>query len=289
MTENPTTAGAAATEVTTEQFTAVASAGTRNHLTVVPSEVDGVLHAFSINDGRLEHTRVTDHDLLPPRYVTGERLVSDVVSFLAELDRRPLNDGASTLWGRIDEGVITAIYDDHTIDDIAGRRGDRLTLKLVADPDWTAWHKLSGTFLSQETTGDYLEELAHTIADPTGAEVLEIINSIRATSKGSFESAINRSRGTQKLSFSTEVNASAGRKGELEIPEVISLKLRPWEGHPSFYDIDAWLRLRIVEGHLSIALKLKPTRQTLLQAWADLVGRVEQTTGRPVLNTTSIR
>ncbi|QCG77792.1 hypothetical protein QLQ77_gp46 [Gordonia phage Reyja] len=278
------------TLVAAGDFDAISNAGNENHLTVIRSEVDGVLHAFSITDGgRLEHTRVTDHDLLPPRYVTGERLVSDVVSFLAELDRRPLNDVVSTLWGRIDEGVITAIYDDH-LGATADRREDRLTLKLVADPDWTAWHKLSGTFLSQETTGDYLEELAHTIADPTGAEVLEIINSIRATSKGSFESAINRSRGTQKLSFSTEVNASAGRKGELEIPEVISLKLRPWEGHPTFYDIDAWLRLRISnEGNLSIALKLKPTRQTLLQAWADLVDRVEQNTSRPVLNTTSIR
>src|ERR1700758_3315919 len=110
-------------------------------------------------DSRLEHKRhvvaVTeqhglqvkeleyDAQLLHPHpyRISGERTVTDLDSFLAELARRPLGD-AATLWGTASRGRLTAIYNDHRYigdehdgDDIPGWRDDKLTLALTPDED----------------------------------------------------------------------------------------------------------------------------------------------------------
>lgn len=217
----------------------------------------------------------------------GTRLVTDVPSFLAELERYPIgndNFGYGTLWGDETKGRIVAVYNDHH-EDGAGLRDNRLSLELRADPDWVAWHRLSGDYLSQEDFGDAIEELLHTIIAPDQADLLEVIDSIRATSKGQFSSKISRADGGQQVEFSEEVSSSAGRNGQLEVPKTITLAIRPWEGlQPR--EVEAWFRLRVVNGSLLLAVKLKPTRQILREAWSDVVGQIEtHLQGKPVLAT----
>jgi hypothetical protein len=74
----------------------------------------------------------------------------------------------------------------------------------------------------------------------------------------------------------------AGRTGQLEVPQTVQLELRPWEGHPQTYRVDAWFRLSVSEGSLRLAIKLKPTRQIVREAWADLTAGVIAATGKPV-------
>lgn len=219
-----------------------------------------------------------------PFRTSGARQVSELTSLLDELTRRPLTAGASTLWGDYNSGRITAIYNDDT-DELPGWRDDLLHMQLVADPDWAAWAQISGKWFSQEDFGDVVEELLHTVIDPDQADLLEIINSIRATRSAEFESRIDRSTSSQHLTFSEEVRASAGGKstGTLEVPKTVTLRLRPWEGHVETYDIEAWFRLNVNGGHLALMIKLKPTQQILRQAWADLVTKIVAHTGIPVL------
>jgi hypothetical protein len=213
----------------------------------------------------------------------GTRTVAVVDSFLAELARRPLPD-IGTLWGNAARGAISAIYNDHDkIGSDAGWRDDILALALAADPDWQAWHALSGNYLPQEKFGDKIEDLRHTITTPDQADLLEVIDSVRASTKGEFESTIERARGGQKITYKKEVSAKAGAVGrELEVPQTITLSLRPWDGHPIFYEVQAYFRLNVTEGHLTLAVKLFPTRETVRQAWADLTKQVTDTAGKPV-------
>lgn len=215
-----------------------------------------------------------------PYRVSGERTVTDLDSFLAELDRRPLSD-YSTLWGSPTRGRLTAIYNDHHGDD-AGWRDDKLTLALTPDEDWAAWHALSGKLFTQNEFGDVIEELLHTIESPDQADLLEIIDSIRASTSGEFESAIERGNGSQKLTYKQQHTVRAGRSGQLEIPQIITLDLRPWEGHPATYAVEAYFRTRVSEGSLALAIKLKPTRQIVRRAWATLTEAVVAQTGTPV-------
>lgn len=253
-------------------------------LAAISTEADHVHHIVGIDpEHGLQETYIDDEEFHNhPRRSKGERTVSEVGSFLAELDRRPL-DGAGTLWGSATNGTITAVYNDHT-SNVPGWRDDRLKLVLKPDPDWTAWHKLSGQYLPQEQFGDHIEELRHTISSPDQADLLEIIHSIRASTRGEFDSSIDRARGGQKLTYKKEVSAKAGAVGrELEVPQHIILQLQPWEGHGQLYEVNAYFRLNITEGHLKLAVKLFPTREILRTAWNDVTAKVtDALDGQPV-------
>ncbi|WP_197516248.1 DUF2303 family protein [Mycobacterium sp. 1465703.0] len=221
----------------------------------------------------------------------GERVVADLDSFLAELDRRPLGD-AGTLWGNATAGRLTAIYNDHRCigddgDDLAGWRDDKLTLKLVTDEDWAAWHNISGTYFGQTEFGDKIESLLHTIVDPDQADLLEIIDSVRASTSGAFESTIERGNGGQTLTYKQEHTMSAGKGRQLELPQLITLELRPWEGHHETTEVQAYFRTRVKDGALGLAVKLKPTRQIVRDAWTAVALAVTAQTGKTVLAVSS--
>jgi hypothetical protein len=275
--------------MTTEALKNLAEAGVvtgapPHPATIVQTGVPGVSYAVSVTAEQglqVEQIDTREEAAATPLRVNDTRVVSDLPSFLAELDRRGLND-AGTLWGNADRGEIQAVYNDH-VGDHAGDRDDRLKLVLTADRDWTAWHKLSGQFVPQDQFGDIVEDLRHTITSPDQADLLEIIDSVRASTRGEFESTIERARGGQKLTYKKEVNAKAGAVGrELEVPQTITLSLRPWEGHPNLYDVNAYFRLNITEGHLKLAVKLFPTREILRQAWADVTTKVTEAIDKPV-------
>lgn len=232
----------------------------------------------------LQVEEIDEESIAPiPYRAKGTRTVSEMTSLLDELTRRPLTPGISTLWGDYEKGVVTAVYNDHS-STVPGWRDDRLVLQLAMDPDWVAWHKVSGEWFGQEKLGDILEELLHTVIAPDQAELLEVVDSIKASTKGSFESRIDRQDGAQALTYTHEVTATAGRSSKrLEIPGQILLRLRPWEGHVDTYDITAMFKLRVSGGDLSLGVKLQPTQQILRTAWADMLKPVVAQTAIPVL------
>uniref|UniRef100_A0AAU8GLD2 DUF2303 family protein n=1 Tax=Mycobacterium phage Farewell TaxID=3158893 RepID=A0AAU8GLD2_9CAUD len=253
-------------------------------LDTIDSTVPDRKYIAAVNENELTVHVIDDGDAQPhPRRAKGTRTVADVESFIAELARRPLTD-IGTLWGNAQRGSLQAVYNDHDeTDGNAGWRDDILALTLQEDPDWHAWHALSGKYFAQPEFGDLVEELRHTIVSPDQADLLEIIDSIRASTKGEFESSITRANGAQTLAYKKEVNARAGAVGrELEVPEHIRLSLRPWDGHPQLYDVPAYFRINVTEGHLKLAIKLFPTREIVRKAWGDLTARVTAATGKPV-------
>lgn len=239
------------------------------------------------NERGLEVSKIIDDEdaYLQPWRPRGTRTVTEMESFLAELKRRPLPEATGTLWGNAERGTIQAIYNDHAGEDsvAAGWRDDILALKLKADPDWVAWHQLSEKYMGQIAFGDAIEELRHTISSPDQADLLEVINSVRTSINGEFESNLDRANGSQKLAYKKEVNAKAGAVGrELEVPQTITLSLRPWDGHPTLYEVHAYFRLNVTEGQLKLAVKLFPTREIVRQAWAEVTAKVTADVGKPV-------
>lgn len=252
---------------------------------VLDTELPHRRHVVAVTEEHgLQVEAIEDDDLRPhPHRAEGTRTVADLPSFLAELARRPLDDTDSTMWGNADRGQVTAIYNDHGPETTeAGWRDDQLVLKLTPDPDWVKWHQLSGKFMRQVEFGDNVEDLLHTVVTPDQADLLEIIDSVRASTKGEFENSIVRANGSQTVQYNTEVTTRAGRTGQLEVPQIVKLKLRPWEGHEVTYEVEAYFRLRIEGNALQLAIKLKPTRQKLRDAWADVTSKITETIGKPV-------
>lgn len=254
------------------------------------SDADSPLFLVAANTADSElQTQVIDirdevPDAFPPREAP-IRIVTDIQSFLAELTRRPLDESTATLWGNRKAGQITAVYNDLRPDWTADytRRNDQLTLQFVRDPDWTTFLKAAdGKFHGQEEFGDLIEEAGHLIVSHPAAELMEIVDSIRASSKGSFESRIRRETGSQHLTFSEEVSSRAGTSQKpLEVPREVTFKARPFEDYPEV-EVTCWLRLRINQGSLLLGLFPKPYEHLVRDAWSHVVGTISDDVGKPV-------
>jgi hypothetical protein len=252
-------------------------------------ESDGPLYLATANGEDGLETRVIDvraeaPSAFPPRSVN-DRVVTDTASFLAEIARRPLLADESTVWGNRQKGEITAVYDELSSIPTNGytRRSDRLVLRFVPDPDWaTLLRTADSQFHSQDDFGDLIEAAGHLITSHPAAELMEIVDSVRTSSKGSFESRIRRDTGTQYLTYSEEVSAKAGSSTKpLEVPREITLSARPFEDYP-LVEVTCWLRLRVNQGVLGLGLFPKPYAHLVRDAWTHVTTELADQLGVPV-------
>lgn len=253
-------------------------------------ESDSVLYLAAANtaDGELR-TRVVDvraeaPSAFAPRTVN-DRVVTDTASFLAETIRRPLITNQSTVWGNRSQGEVTVVYDElvAAADDDYTRRADRLILRFVPDPDWATLRKAAdGQFHSQDEFGDLIEAAGHLITSHPAAELMEIVDSVRASSKGAFESKIRRDTGAQHLVYSEEVSTKAGSSSRpLEVPREITLSARPFEDYPEV-EVTCWLRLRISQGQLFLGLFPQPYEHRVRDAWTHVTSQLAEALNVPV-------
>ena len=256
---------------------------------------DGPLYLATANGENGLETQVVDvrgevPAAYPPRSIH-DRVVTDTASFRAEIARRPLIERVSTVWGNRQKGEITAVYDElpgAAISDYT-RRGDRLILRFVPDPDWaTLGRTADGAFHGQEEFGDLIESAGHLITSHPAAELIEIVDDIRASSKGSFESRPRRDTGSMHITYSEEVTVRSGAQSktgtapkELEVPREITLSARPFEDYP-LVEVKCWLRLRVNQGQLGLGLFPQPYQHLVRDAWTHVTTELAEKLGVPV-------
>ena len=260
----------------------------------LPSEIaDGQIVVAVANSAAGLETAVIDvrdevPDAFPPRH-TETRTVTDQASFILELSDRPLitqgQTVRSTVWANRKQGTITAIYDDHQADAVGeyANRGDRLVLQFVTDPDWTRFLKAADSaYHSQNDFADLIESVGHLITSHQAAELMEIVSSIRASSKGAFESSPNRANGSMTFTYSEEVKAQAGtRTRPLEIPTEVTFRVARFEDYPVI-DITCWLRFQVRGGDLSLTLVPQPYEHRIQASWIDVVEQLATTIEHPI-------
>lgn len=255
--------------------------------------IDGPLVVVTANGINGLETEVVDvrqaaPDAFPPRHIE-TRTVTDQASFIGELGARPLittgGNVRSTVWANRNRGTITAIYDDAPADATApyADRGDRLVLQFVRNPDWQRFQAAaSGEYHEQEKFGDLVESAGHLIVSHPAAELMEVIDSIRASSSGTFESRIQRSTGSQTLTWTENVDAKAGTRSQpLEVPKEVTFRVAPFEDYPEV-DITCWLRLRIRGGSLGMALVPQPYEHRIQASWVDVVDQIAAAIEHPI-------
>ncbi|MEV5360600.1 DUF2303 family protein [Micrococcus luteus] len=250
---------------------------------------DGPLYIVTANGENGLETRVVDvraeaPNAFAPRTVS-DRVVTDTASFLAEVERRNLAAGISTVWGDRPAGKVTVVYDELAPDaaEAFTRRGDRLVLQFVPDPDWATMRKAAdGQFHNQDEFGDLIEAAGHLITSHPAAELMEIVDSVRASKSGAFESRIRRDTGSQHLVYSEEVTTKAGSSSRpLEVPREITLTARPFEDYPAV-EVTCWLRLRINQGQLFLGLFPQPYEHLVRDAWAHVTAELADALKVPV-------
>lgn len=254
---------------------------------LLKGEGDGPLIAVAANTEKGLETRVVDvraeaPDAFAPRNVV-KRRITDQASFIQELARRPLVDGISTVWANQKVGTVTAVYNDlGQAGEPYTARDDRLELVFIRNIDWTTLlTTVDGALHSQNDFGDLIENAGHLITSHPAAELMEIVDSIRASSSGAFESRINRANGSQTLGYSEEVSASAGRNGQLEVPRTITFEASPFEDYPAI-EVRAQLRLRVTGGKLGLGLFPEPYEHRVRASWLDVTGDLSEAIAAPI-------
>jgi uncharacterized protein YfdQ (DUF2303 family) len=216
-----------------------------------------------------------------PRRVSGRSTVYDVDSLkvLWEKHARP----HSEVFGDPERHVITAVLNaDEGVGLDAGFRDHTVELVCAQTPSWKAWIAMDGELVDQLAFAEFIEERVTDIAEPSGADMLELAQSFEATTNAQFKSSTILSSGQRGLQFEETIAAKAGQTGQLEIPKEFSVALQPFEGGDR-YRVAARFRFRIRNGHLALGFKLDRPEDVVRGAFEDVCRNASEATGAQVL------
>lgn len=179
----------------------------------------------------------------------------------------------TTVWVHPTEGKIQAILDDNAPNGTAWR-DHRALLELIVTPEWNFWLANDGELLSQQAFAEKIEDGVREIIKPDAAEMLEIAQSIQATTDVAFRSKIEIHSGEVQMAYDEKTQATAGKAGQLTVPQTFDLAISPFVDEDP-YKITARLRYRAQGGTLRIGYRLdQPERavRDVLEGIAKTVG-----------------
>ncbi len=242
----------------------------------------GKFHIVSTPAGVHQVDLTGDQHRAAPSRKVGTYTLRDVSSFLGYHGKHA--DADSEIYADVERLTITSVLDAHTATGARWAK-HRAVLALRSTTTWTEWVTASGRLMDQETFANFLEDHLAELLDPDAATMLEVAQSIQATTKADFTSSTRLTSGQRQLSFVETVNAKAGAKGTLEIPETFVIGLRPFEGADG-YKLTARFRYRISGNVLQLGFKLERPDEVRALAFADVLAAVTAGVQNPVMNGT---
>lgn len=253
-------------------------AAAREKIDLVPGRVVAVLHK---NDQVLKTIDLEQYDPHPVRKIGAVQL-ADADSFVTYVTRH-CEPEATTLWADVDRGTIAAVLDDHEIGQgDAGWGQHRATLTLKPTADWLHWAKYDGKLLDQATFAEHIEDGVDAIRDPDAATMLEVAQTFQAKTGASVNST-QRLGGHIELAYEHQTTAKAGISGRLDVPELLTLGLAPFEGS-DLYEVKARIRFRLHDGQLAIGYRLIRPDKVRRAAFDDVVRAVALGADLPVMS-----
>lgn len=245
----------------------------------------GGYYVVTSRDGAMHRIDLTGDEYRDrPRRKRGTTTVKDVGSF-AQYWAKHATGAASEIYADRQARKVTAVLDAHEVAE-AGWGGHRLVLSLAYSSAFTAWVNNDKTPMQQEAFAEFLEDNRADIFDPPAAEMLEVASSLQAATKAEFQSGIRLADGQRKLSYVENTTASAGARGDLTIPEIITLRLPIFEGASTADDLTARFRYRINGGKLSLHYVLDRPADVINAAFEGVIAEVAAQCGAAVLRGT---
>lgn len=207
-----------------------------------------------------------------PRRTEGRFTVRTAESLISYLAKHALPE--TELWADVDNAAITAVVDAHRgADEPAGWQAHRAVLQLQHSDEWKLWTGIDGKLQRQLEFAEFIEQRTIDFVTPDGATILELAQSFQATRSGRFESSKRLSSGETSLIYKDDVSATAGKSGQIDIPDVVDLALRPFQGHEAF-KVRARFRYRLDSGQLLLGFALERPRDVLQAAFDSVVETV---------------
>lgn len=224
---------------------------------------------------------IYDHLRDAPRRVRGLAVVTNTASWLGYYGKH--GNDRSEVFGDVQRGAVTAVL-NAPVDASAPAWGDhRLTLQLRPSAAWLAWTKLAGQMLSQTAFAEHIEDRTPDFVDPDAASMLEIAQSISATTNVKFESSTRLNDGQRRLQYMEQIESKAGQRGQLDVPSEFRVKVQVWRGVAIAVELTARLRIRITQQGLGLAYVLDRVEDVLDAAWDALLSELSDEIPVPIL------
>lgn len=221
-----------------------------------------------------------------PRRKSGIVHVQDAASFVGYLEKHGLPE--SEVYADLARiglvGVINAhqeaVYDEGEPNK-AGHGDHRVALELVPTDAWKAWTGSDKTPMRQQEFAEFIEDRANDVIDPDAATMLEIAQSLIATTGVDFKSAHRLTDGQVKFQYEETTNARAGHTGDIEIPATFAISIAPFEGCPPV-ELVARFRYRTGANGLTLFYALRNPQDVAREAFEAYVDTVEECVRQPV-------
>jgi uncharacterized protein YfdQ (DUF2303 family) len=183
----------------------------------------------------------------------------------------------ASLYADVQTRRIEAVLNDHAPEG-PGWADHRAVVALRHTPAWAAWTAFDGQIRDQVAFAEHIEDNLPDIAEPAGADMLEMAQTFEANTLVAFRSAHRLDNGQVQLRYEERTDATAGSKGQIPIPQTFLLGIAPFEGSDP-YRVTARLRYRIRDGRLAIGYILDRPDDVLRAAFDEILSEVEEGTG----------
>lgn len=219
-----------------------------------------------------------EHLLPAPLRKSGGTTLNDAASFIAVVNDQKNDD--TRMYSTINPPTFTAVFNDIAAG--AGWRDHQAKYNAPLSPEWKTWLGTSGRQQSQSDFAQFIETNLPDIAEPNGADVLEVSRTLEAKKKVNFASSIRLSDGSTQFTYEEDVQGSA-QKGQLKVPEEFVLAIPVFE-NGDLWRVEAKLRYRIGDGgKLSIWYELVRPHKVIEAAVKELRARIAADTGLNIL------
>lgn len=154
-------------------------------------------------------------------------------------------------------------------------------LTLSPTQEWTELVNNDGNEMSQTEFASFLEENAMLFATPSGADLLELIQTLEAKADVRINQAVKLQSGAIKVRYDEDVTLRGGtgqQAGEMELPSMLNLNVVPFEGS-ALMSVTARLRYKVTERKIILFYKLVNPHLVVRQVANDVVNLILSKTG----------
>lgn len=189
--------------------------------------------------------------------------------------------------------TFQARFDYHTPESAAW--GDHTaTYSCPLTVEWGNWKEMDRKRLPQADFAQFIEDNVKDIVQneadknaPSAADMLEISRTLQAQKNITFRQGTRLDNGQVQLTYNEQIDGSAGATGQLNIPELFYIGIKPFLGGDAFL-ISARFRYRIAEGRLSMWYELVRPDKVLEEAYGAVRKQIHDAIGEIPLYEASI-
>lgn len=190
-----------------------------------------------------------------------------------------------------DKDGVTAVLNHHEKTPATDREaqpgwGDwRCYLDFEVTPSWSGWSGFAGSWQTQESLANWLEENALDIVEPDAGHLLDVVSNLRLASESKVARRINLQNGAVRFVFEENFIPQGGGEGDegvLEVPPRFTIRTQVYVDGPVF-EIPVILRYQVKNGQVLWLFKFTAEKDRILRDALDNVTAViHESVGQPV-------